>query len=619
MLRKLMSWNVRNHISHKKSGSSTRRRRANPLRGTILGVEWLESREMLNASPVLSIPANQFFGAGLSRSPFHATFTDVRGTDPQFFSYSIDWGDGSPIETGDQTLDPPTLQFKTITPFGQLQSENDQIVGRIRLFHTFPASAVIEDYDVSVILNDGTFSHTAVIPVDVYPVDGTLAVGELTDPLDVNEGQEFSLTVPATSDTNKWRINWGDGIETFEFVDAPTSLPHTYADDFDIANSNVLHPISAAVFKADGIFYAAGDYAKLVHDVPTEVSVTGGSTVPEDATYTLTLNYDDVPADPAIAWVIDWGDGNVVPVPGDQTTVSHEYENPGNYNIFAFAVHDDLGLISASNASFSNPFPVTVTDVPDDGVFLTGSTLSVIDSNAANDIVTISQSNGEISVSSNGGTPFVFSASAVNRIEVVLGTGHDIVVVGSNILVPLTIDGGGGNDLLVGGGGRSVLIGGAGNDILWGGAGDDVLLGGDGNDDLFGGGGNDALVGGFGNDFLFGGAGRDLLIGSQDEDLLHAGNGEDILIGGHTSHDNDIDALDAIMATWGSTDGLTARVETLTGDGGLLDDDAVFDDGATDIIIGGAGRDLVFGDTNPADGVFDILALNPIQDRLVTI
>ncbi|HEY3392382.1 MAG TPA: hypothetical protein VGK58_06735, partial [Lacipirellulaceae bacterium] len=249
--------------------------------------------------------------------------------------------------------------------------------------------------------------------------------------------------------------------------------------------------------------------------------------------------------------------------------------------------------------------------------------LAVIDTNPANDIVTISQTNGNISVSSNGGTPVVFSGLAIGSIKVVLGAGHDIVVVGSNITVPLTINGGDGNDFLAGGGGRSVLIGGNGNDILWGGAGDDVLLGGDGDDDLFGGGGNDALVGGTGNDIVTGGVGRDLLIGSNDEDLLVGGNGEDILIGGRTDHDTNIEALDDIMAIWGSTepeDDFDTRVAKLMDEeDGLLQADAVCDDGAFDIILGGAGRDLVF-DTNPADnGVIDLLVLNAIQDELIAI
>jgi hypothetical protein len=111
-----------------------------------------------------------------------------------------------------------------------------------------------------------------------------------------------------------------------------------------------------------------------------------------------------------------------------------------------------------------------------------------------------------------------------------------------------------------------------------------------------------------------------LLIGSRNEDLLVGGNDEDIHIGGFTIHDNSVAALDAIMAVWGSAASFSSRVATLTAPGGLLQaGTAVFDDDAIDLIIGGAGRDLVFGDTNPLDGAFDLIALQSAQDVLVAV
>lgn len=63
-----------------------------------------------------------------------------------------------------------------------------------------------------------------------------------------------------------------------------------------------------------------------------------------------------------------------------------------------------------------------------------------------------------------------------------------------------TFNGGGGNDAIKAGAGHDTLIGGAGNDTLDGGASDDVLTGDDGDDKLLGGAGNDAMRGGLGND-----------------------------------------------------------------------------------------------------------------------
>jgi Ca2+-binding RTX toxin-like protein len=65
-----------------------------------------------------------------------------------------------------------------------------------------------------------------------------------------------------------------------------------------------------------------------------------------------------------------------------------------------------------------------------------------------------------------------------------------------------------------------------------GGDGDDVLIGGEGNDTLSGGDGDDVLIGGAGNDALSGGAGDDVLIGGPGVDVLDGGTGDNILIQG---------------------------------------------------------------------------------------
>jgi hypothetical protein len=74
------------------------------------------------------------------------------------------------------------------------------------------------------------------------------------------------------------------------------------------------------------------------------------------------------------------------------------------------------------------------------------------------------------------------------------------------------------------------------------------------------------------------------------------------------------------MAIWGSAASFSSRVATLTASGGLLEANAaVFDDDDDDLLVGGAGRDLVFGDTNPLDGALDLIALQPLQDVLINL
>jgi Ca2+-binding RTX toxin-like protein len=133
-----------------------------------------------------------------------------------------------------------------------------------------------------------------------------------------------------------------------------------------------------------------------------------------------------------------------------------------------------------------------------------------------------------------------------------------------------------------------------------------IVFGGKGIDLIKGGSGNDILVGGDGSDVIAGSAGRDLIIGGNGSDLLVGDAGDDILIAGTTLYDNNITALKAIMAEWSSGRSYNQRVNNLRDGSGSADrlngnvflnvgttaaNATVFDDGAVDILVGGAGQD----------------------------
>jgi Ca2+-binding RTX toxin-like protein len=91
-----------------------------------------------------------------------------------------------------------------------------------------------------------------------------------------------------------------------------------------------------------------------------------------------------------------------------------------------------------------------------------------------------------------------FDGSAITGQLVIRGFGdEDRLTIASNLSRPADLDGGPGNDTLIGS------------------AGDDRLDGGTGNDRLKGRGGADSLFFGMGNDVLTGGAGSDILLGSD--------------------------------------------------------------------------------------------------------
>ena len=144
---------------------------------------------------------------------------------------------------------------------------------------------------------------------------------------------------------------------------------------------------------------------------------------------------------------------------------------------------------------------------------------------------------------------FRFPVADVSSVTVRALSGDDTVRLdalgesGQDVRVPCRIDGGLGNDILVGTAAGDFIKGGLGNDLLIGKGGDDWMDGGWGVDDLRGGDGNDSLEGGPGNDYVYGEAGDDRLSGGLGNDRIgYPGSstdgtpapepGNDLLLGG---------------------------------------------------------------------------------------
>jgi Ca2+-binding RTX toxin-like protein len=114
----------------------------------------------------------------------------------------------------------------------------------------------------------------------------------------------------------------------------------------------------------------------------------------------------------------------------------------------------------------------------------------------ADDGVTVTGAGPSAQVAGLSAQVSVSGAGAVNDRLTVNGLGGDDVIDGSGVAagsILLTLDGGEGDDVLIGGGG---------DDVLLGGAGDDVLLGGPGNDTLDGGPGDNVVLQSFGADIV---------------------------------------------------------------------------------------------------------------------
>jgi hypothetical protein len=166
--------------------------------------------------------------------------------------------------------------------------------------------------------------------------------------------------------------------------------------------------------------------------------------------------------------------------------------------------------------------------------------------------------NGQITINFHDGTaPIVTPLAGLNAL-VVYGQGdNNQIQVDKKLTLPAFLFGGNGANVQIqGGGGPTVEVGGSG-----------------------------------GNGLLLGGTGRNILIAGPGGAQLKGGSGDDILIGGFTNYDQNLAALEAIMAEWNSADSYAMRTSALSS---FFNTSTVHDDGVADQINGGGGQDWVF-------------------------
>ncbi|MFN7677264.1 MAG: lectin-like protein, partial [Cyanobacteriota bacterium] len=185
------------------------------------------------------------------------------------------------------------------------------------------------------------------------------------------------------------------------------------------------------------------------------------------------------------------------------------------------------------------------------------------------------------------------------------GRGNDSIVGGSYYA---SFNGGAGDDLLDLGDGGGVASGGAGNDHLRVDDGYAVLSGGDGDDRLDVGSGGGQAYGQAGHDHLVAGSGSAILYGGDGDDLLDLGSG-----GGSADGEAGEDLLRAILPQ--ASDSVSYQLDGGSGNDRISVTGAhagvvhLLGGGGLDSLVGGEGND----ELNDTDGSFDDAFYNPLN------
>jgi Ca2+-binding RTX toxin-like protein len=274
---------------------------------------------------------------------------------------------------------------------------------------------------------------------------------------------------------------------------------------------------------------------------------------------------------------------------------------------------------------------LTGTGVTDVNIDLAGATprgdgqadAVIVNGSAAADNLTISGAGDRVAVVGPSTTVQIDHAEAANDSLRVNGLAGDDTLDASGLharVIALTLDGGDGNDVLIGSRGDDLLIGGRGADMLFGGPGNDTFVWnpGDGSDVVEGQGGHDTLQ--------FNGS-------NQNENMTLSANGSRVKlfrdVGNVTMDVNGVEQVN--IAAEGGADTIT--VNDLTGTGVT---DVNIDlagtpgsgtgDGAADTVIvnGTDGRDTIAigGDAGSADVIglaarVHISGAEPASDALI--
>ena len=285
-----------------------------------------------NVSPTLTLSGNSSVNEG-------STYTlGLAASDPgteTIANWVITWGDGSSAQTVTGNPSSVTHVFAD--------------AGATPVTRTISATATDED---------STFSSNTKT-VAVSNVAPTLT---LSGSSDVNEGNTYTVGLassdPGSETISYWAISWGDGGSVQTVTGNPSSVTHVFADG---AATPGTRTISATATDEDGS-YDSSTKIVAVNNVAPTLTLSGGTSVNEGSTYTLSLAASDPGTETISKWVIAWDDdSDLQTVTGNPSSVTHVFvdgaASPGTTRSISATATDEDGTFD------SNVKTVTVNNV----------------------------------------------------------------------------------------------------------------------------------------------------------------------------------------------------------------------------------------------------------------